>query len=181
MDADELKEEIEHQKGLIKAYRKRLRILERQAAGFGALYVPTHIQTEIDDLMGKIEACKKKIEYYKQELHDLDKNTSSAIINQDTKTDLDLAERLISSVTQITDYERSDKGICKGIYFFIRTKEPPSIRDLHKQVRLNIIKIDKETHSSTPFYNDNVPKSVLGYGIPEEGDFFREGRNLPDI
>ena len=35
MDADELKEEIAHQRTLQKEYRKRLRVLEQQAASLG--------------------------------------------------------------------------------------------------------------------------------------------------
>jgi hypothetical protein len=60
MDADELKEEIQHQQELIKGYRKRQRVLEQQASVFG-LHVPPHIQIEIDDLQEKIYECEDMI------------------------------------------------------------------------------------------------------------------------
>ena len=65
MDADELREEIQHQRELQKTYRKRLRVLEQQAAGFGDLYVPPHIKDEIDELNGKIQDCEHKIGLHK--------------------------------------------------------------------------------------------------------------------
>jgi hypothetical protein len=61
MDAEEIKEEILHQRELQKEFRKRLRVLEKQAAKFGDAYVPPHIQTEIDELNVKIQDCDKKI------------------------------------------------------------------------------------------------------------------------
>jgi hypothetical protein len=61
MDADEVKEEIEHQHELRKQYHKRLMVLEEQRAGFGDLYVPPHIQIEIDELNEEMGFCDKEI------------------------------------------------------------------------------------------------------------------------
>src|SRR5262245_39101173 len=61
MNADEIKEEIEHQRILQKEYRKRLRVLEQQAAKFG-IYVPPHLEIEIDDIKEKIRDCEKQID-----------------------------------------------------------------------------------------------------------------------
>jgi hypothetical protein len=61
MDADEIKEEIAHQRVLQKEYRKRLRVLEQQAAKFGDTYVPPHIQVEIDELAEKVKRCENKV------------------------------------------------------------------------------------------------------------------------
>lgn len=66
-DPEEIKEEIEHQKGLIKDYRKRLRVLERQAAVFG-LQIPPYIQIEIDEITQRIETCETKIEGYELQI-----------------------------------------------------------------------------------------------------------------
>lgn len=60
MDADELKEEIAHQRTLQKEYRKRLRVLEQQAAKFG-VHAPPHIQVEIDDITEKMQEKEHEI------------------------------------------------------------------------------------------------------------------------
>ena len=59
MDADEIKEEIAHQRLLQKEYRRRLRVLEQQAAKFGDAHVPPHIQIEIDDITEKIQETER--------------------------------------------------------------------------------------------------------------------------
>jgi hypothetical protein len=61
MDADEIKEEIAHQRALREEHRKLLRVLERQAAKFG-IHVPPYIQIEIDALIEQIQHCEQKIE-----------------------------------------------------------------------------------------------------------------------
>jgi hypothetical protein len=68
MDTDELKEEILHQRALQKDYRARLRVLERQKAGFGDLHVPAHVQVEIDKLAEKVQDCDKQLQSDKQRL-----------------------------------------------------------------------------------------------------------------
>src|SRR5689334_22224378 len=68
-DPEDIKEEIEHQKALIKRYTKRLRVLEEQAAEFGKLYTPAHIVNEISDLKGLIETGKTHIKQLEQTLH----------------------------------------------------------------------------------------------------------------
>jgi hypothetical protein len=65
MDANELKEEILHQRELQKEYRKRLRVLEKQAAKFG-IYVPPHVQIEVDELQEKISECEQEIDTNKK-------------------------------------------------------------------------------------------------------------------
>lgn len=67
MDADEIKEEIAHQRTLQREYRKRLRVLEAQAAKFG-IYVPPHIQIEIDEMNEKISDCENAIMAHKEAL-----------------------------------------------------------------------------------------------------------------
>ena len=67
MDTDELREEILHQRELQKEYRKRLRVLEQQAAKFG-IYVPPHIQIEVDELKEKLEACERNVKLHKESL-----------------------------------------------------------------------------------------------------------------
>jgi hypothetical protein len=61
MDADDLLEEIDHKRELIKEHTKRLRVLERQAVRLGA-FVPPHIQLDIDDLKEKIIELGEDIE-----------------------------------------------------------------------------------------------------------------------
>ena len=68
MDTDELREDIQHQRNLQKEYRRSLRVLEEQAAGFGALYVPPYIKNEIDDLNENMQAAEKLIKEHKQKL-----------------------------------------------------------------------------------------------------------------
>jgi hypothetical protein len=67
MDADELKEEIAHQKVLIQDYSKRLRVLEKQSASFGS-YTPPYIQVEIDETNRVIRSYKEKIDTTKKSL-----------------------------------------------------------------------------------------------------------------
>jgi CheY-like chemotaxis protein len=63
MDADEIKEEIAHQRALKKEYSKRIRALELQAAKFG-LYTPSYIPVEIDDLLKEIAKINNFIEFH---------------------------------------------------------------------------------------------------------------------
>jgi hypothetical protein len=80
MGLEEIEEEIEHQKALIKSYRKRMRVLEQQAAAFG-LHVPPHIQIEIDELAERIEACKKIIEHNEHMLPKVTGNPLPSVVN----------------------------------------------------------------------------------------------------
>ncbi len=79
MDADEIKAEIAHQRILQKEYRKRLRVLEEQAAKFG-IYVPPQIQIEIDELIEKIEACETKIRQFEALLQKFPDQSPTSIL-----------------------------------------------------------------------------------------------------
>ena len=61
MHSQENQEEIDHLNGLVTNHTKYLRVLENQAATFG-LYVPPHIKTEIDDVSGKIQRLRQRIQ-----------------------------------------------------------------------------------------------------------------------
>lgn len=63
---DEIQAEIQHHESLIKQHRARQRMLEQQAASFGASYVPPHIALEIDELAAKIAACTAQIQQIRQ-------------------------------------------------------------------------------------------------------------------
>jgi septal ring factor EnvC (AmiA/AmiB activator) len=67
---EEIRENIEHSRTLIREYQKRLRVLEVQSAQFG-YHVPPHIQLEIDDLNSKINKCKQYIRDYQDLWYDL--------------------------------------------------------------------------------------------------------------
>jgi hypothetical protein len=92
MNADEIKEEILHQRDLQKEYRKRIRVLEKQAAKFGDAYVPPHIQVEIDELTEKIQACEQTV-----------KNNKSTIIQQ-KRWDMRRLLSLQESIAQIRTF-----------------------------------------------------------------------------
>jgi hypothetical protein len=62
MTADDLNEELQHQRDVQSEYRKRLRVLERQAARFDMGYVPSHILTEKDDINRKLRECRRNID-----------------------------------------------------------------------------------------------------------------------
>jgi CheY-like chemotaxis protein len=79
MDTDELEEEIQHQRILRKEYRKRLRVLQQQAAKFGETYVPPHVQVEIDDLEEKIQGCDQVIKIFEQTLTNQKQELTSPI------------------------------------------------------------------------------------------------------
>jgi len=66
MDANELKEEIVHQRMLIQEHQRHLRLLEIQVAKFG-LSAPTHLQIEINEMTDAIQRCKEKIETIKRD------------------------------------------------------------------------------------------------------------------
>jgi len=67
MDDDEIKEEIAHNRVLIKEYNKHLKVLELQAAKFG-LHIPSYIQVEIDELNKNIQECKRLIHDHERQL-----------------------------------------------------------------------------------------------------------------
>src|SRR5262249_14998222 len=66
MDANELKEEIVHQRMLIQEHQRHLRLLEIQAAKFG-LSAPTHLQLEITEVADAVQKCREKIETIKRD------------------------------------------------------------------------------------------------------------------
>ncbi len=82
MDADDTKEEILHNRALIKKYREQLKVLELQKAGFGDLYVPPYIQIEIDKLNENMQKCKQEIDTHKRNFIDL----ARTIIDKSNKT-----------------------------------------------------------------------------------------------
>ena len=53
-------EEAEHLRALIKILRRRLHVLEEQAARYG-LQCPPHIQTEIEDIKERIATFERQI------------------------------------------------------------------------------------------------------------------------
>jgi hypothetical protein len=65
MDADELKEEILHQRELQKEYRKRLRALGTQQAKLGIRADPS-VETEIEDMRNQVLACEQRISVLSQ-------------------------------------------------------------------------------------------------------------------
>lgn len=68
---DEIKEEIEHKRTLIKDYTRRLRVLERQVAKFG-LHTPSYIQVEIEEINENIQILISEIEIRQQKLKTTD-------------------------------------------------------------------------------------------------------------
>jgi hypothetical protein len=107
MDADEIKEEIEHQRILQKEYRKRLRVLEQQAAKYGDAYVPPHIQIEIDDSNDKIDECESLILSMTNQI--FRKEELQQLIN-DTRQQLARKEADYKEVTE-KDHEPNPKRI----------------------------------------------------------------------
>jgi hypothetical protein len=61
MNAEEIQETMAHHRALANELRKRLRILEQTAAKFGELYVPPHIQSEIDDIKAKLPEYERLV------------------------------------------------------------------------------------------------------------------------
>ncbi len=61
MDADELREEIAHQRGLQKHHRKRLRALERQVAMLGRAKVPFYVLQDIKKIDEEVQSCEHKV------------------------------------------------------------------------------------------------------------------------
>ncbi|GAB4115396.1 MAG: hypothetical protein Fur005_47360 [Roseiflexaceae bacterium] len=53
-------EDLEHVRKLIETNKRRLRVLDLQAAQFG-LYAPAHLTLEIDDLKKEIERLTKQL------------------------------------------------------------------------------------------------------------------------
>src|SRR5262245_40008646 len=53
--------ECQHLEMLLGTHQRRLRILEQQAAGYGALAVPTHVVIELEDLKEKITEIEGKL------------------------------------------------------------------------------------------------------------------------
>ena len=66
MHANELKEEIVHQRMLIQEHQKHIRLLEMQAAKFG-LSAPTHLQIEINETTDAMQKCREKIDTIKRD------------------------------------------------------------------------------------------------------------------
>jgi hypothetical protein len=60
MDADALRDDLEHKRDLIKAYTRRQRKLEQQAAHFGP-HTPAHISIELDEVNSAIAALEREI------------------------------------------------------------------------------------------------------------------------
>ena len=61
MDFEEAKQFISHNREVINAHTRNLRVYEQQAAGFGDLYVPPHIKNEIDGLKEKVQILDTEI------------------------------------------------------------------------------------------------------------------------
>jgi hypothetical protein len=66
MSADEVEDEIAHQRELVREYKTHLRVLETQAAKYGLL-APPHIQTEIDRIKKSIQNCTLNIKTIKDD------------------------------------------------------------------------------------------------------------------
>src|SRR5689334_19466351 len=60
MDKEEQKEELDHQKGMVRDLRRRRRVLQRQLAHQG-YQAPPHIITEVDDITNKIRTYEEEI------------------------------------------------------------------------------------------------------------------------
>jgi chromosome segregation ATPase len=71
MNLDSFKQEILHNIALIKEYKKRLRVLERQAARFGPGFAPSHILVEIDEVRSILEGFDENVEAMRLEYIDL--------------------------------------------------------------------------------------------------------------
>src|SRR5262245_2578988 len=65
MDIEGIRVEIAHHEALTKEFRKRLRILEQQAAKLG-IYSPPHIQIETEELRMSIQDAEHKAHLLKK-------------------------------------------------------------------------------------------------------------------
>jgi len=63
---DYIESKITHYRELIKVYEKRRKILELQAAAYGSLNVPAHIQIELEEVSGDIRKYQQMIEDFKK-------------------------------------------------------------------------------------------------------------------
>ena len=59
---DYIETKITHYRELIKVYEKRRKILELQAAAYGSLHVPAHIQIELEEVCDDIRKYQQMIE-----------------------------------------------------------------------------------------------------------------------
>lgn len=62
MDIEELRQEIQHHRDLIKSHQRHKKEYERQAALAGDLHVSPHVKIQIEDLSGKIKASENIIQ-----------------------------------------------------------------------------------------------------------------------
>jgi hypothetical protein len=98
MDAQTLKEDIVHYQNLIKTHKKVLQVLELQAAKF-SIFIPPHIQIEIDTVKENIRNCNINIDTRKKvlEIQEIIDNTKFIIQNFDVK--INFLKDLINDIT----------------------------------------------------------------------------------
>lgn len=67
MKLDDIRADIKHKRELITTHKRRLHLLEMQKVQFG-LYLPPHIQIEIDNITAEIQQLEQAIRRLEQEL-----------------------------------------------------------------------------------------------------------------
>jgi hypothetical protein len=82
MDAEEIKEAIQHCKDMKKALRQSLHVLELQAVRFGNL-VPPHIKIDVDDINEKIHHQDKKMQLLNEQLFVIEEENRQQILNEE--------------------------------------------------------------------------------------------------
>ncbi len=147
MDADEIREEIAHNKALIKEYKKSLRVLELQAAKFG-LHVPPYIQIEIDEIRERVQSFEQSVLKY---------DTSQSVQNDIEDQVIDVRDR-IDSLRQEIEIEFIRNIIKQKTYELNEYKE-----------RMNVLQksIDDPSELNRYIKQKFEGQGPLGFSVPD--------------
>jgi hypothetical protein len=138
---DTAKKELAYKEALMKEYKKRYRVLELQAAMFGKLYVPAHIQVEINDLSEQIRFLEDDILLF-QDVYKL-YNNEEPLVKQPSFNDLLHLRQL-------------------RVFLCHSSSDKPKIKNLYRKLQLNGVKpwLDEKDILPGQDWKLEIPKAV---------------------
>jgi hypothetical protein len=181
-DPEEIKQEIEHQKAVVRGYRKRLYKLEEQAARFG-VDTPPHIQIEIEELQERIHTILREVTRLKQALPQPKENIPptmsvtrlTQVYDQQSETD---SSTVKANIEHTNLAKRIRDELTKRTNWMSWAKQVGSIRDSEYEYfsYYDLLSDDTSEYAWITFIDANLyflyEKSIIKY---EEGFKIQSG------